>query len=735
MKRTITALGILLTILIILLQTTSLPTESTILNRLDHLIYDFRFRLLKPTVDQNRQHRIVIVDLDEKSLSEVGQFPWPRQTLGTLVNKLASHGTLLVAFDIVFAEPERNPVDEIGALLSDQAIGRKQLIQQLQAQRSTFDGDQHFADVLKQHEVISGYLFHNLSNIRSGDLPTPLKGLPKVLPKSALMEMPGYSANIPKVQQAMNGGGFLTIIPDGDGTLRRVPLMIQHRQQVYGSLALEAARLYLLLDTIQPRLLQLEGNPVLQGLTLGQHWIPTDREGQMLIPYRGSRGHFPYISASDVLYDRVKPSEFQNALVFIGTSALGLEDLKTTPLGTEYPGVEAHATVTDALLSGHIPYTPDWAPGANVSLLMILGLLLSIWLPRCSSLEIAICTAITLTLIIGTNAWLWHSQGLNLPLAALLLLTLALGFFCLVSGYYQESQQREKVVHMFGQYVAPAHIERLLTHRDATHSFAGETKPMTVLFSDIRGFTAISEKLSAAELKQLLNDFFTPMTEIIFANQGTIDKYVGDMIMAFWGAPLEDPQQEQRAVHTALQMLERVEHLKQRFASLGLPPISIGIGINSGVMNVGDMGSIYRRAYTVLGDAVNLGSRLESITKFYGVDCLVSQSTREAVSDVTFRCVDRVQVVGKEEPINIFQPLRAGQFGELNLDELLRLYNRARDAYLQQNWSEASAGFEKLQELDSSSSRLYEIYLERIGNFASTPPGEDWEGVYRHQSK
>lgn len=734
MKRTITSLGLLLTILIILLQSTNLPTASTILNRLDYLIYDYRFRLLKPTADPNRQHQIVIVDLDEKSLTEVGQFPWPRQILSTLVSKLAKHGAL-VAFDIVFAEPERNPVDDIQAQLPSQSPEQQQLIQQLQAQRRLFDGDQQFADALRQHEVISGYLFHALPNIRSGVLPSPLEGLPKALGKSSLLEMPGYSANIPKVQQATQGGGFLTVIPDSDGTLRRVPLMIQHQQQVYGSLALEMARLYLLLDTINPQLLQQEDKTVLQGLSLGQHWIPTDSEGQMLIPYRGPKGHFPYISASDVLYDRVNPADLQNALVFIGTSALGLEDLKTTPLGTTYPGVEAHATITDALLSGHVPYTPDWAPGANVTLLVIVGLLLSLWLPRCSSVEISLYTTLALVLIIATNAWLWHYQGLNLPLAALLLLTLALGFICLVLGYYQESQQREKVVHMFGQYVAPAHIERLLTHRDATHSFAGETKPMTVLFSDIRGFTAISEKLSAAELKQLLNDFFTPMTEIIFANQGTIDKYVGDMIMAFWGAPLDDPKQEQHAVHTALQMLDKVEHLKQRFESLGLPPISIGIGINSGVMNVGDMGSVYRRAYTVLGDAVNLGSRLESITKFYGVDCLVSQSTCEAVSDVKFRCVDQVQVVGKEEPIHIFQPLRQAQFGELDLDILLRHYERARKAYLEQNWTEARKGFKQLQILDSSSGRLYEIYLERIENFKNTPPADEWDGVYRHQSK
>jgi adenylate cyclase len=302
-------------------------------------------------------------------------------------------------------------------------------------------------------------------------------------------------------------------------------------------------------------------------------------------------------------------------------------------------------------------------------------------------------------------------------------------------GFFSASHQKTQIKSMFGQYVAPAHIDRLLNDESAL-SFEGESKEMTVLFADVRSFTSISEKLSAQELKDLLNRYFTPMTEIIFSQQGTIDKYVGDMIMAFWGAPLPDDNQKEHAVATALLMLEKVNALHEEFKSLHYPAINIGIGINTGMMNVGDMGSIYRRAYTVLGDAVNLGSRLESITKFYGVTCLISEATKTGLEHkFVFRDIDYIQVKGKKEPIRVFQPLVPQAKSTPVLLAVLSLYEKARAAYLSKQWDEATSLFAHLCEQDTASEKLYKLYLERIATYQQETVAPDWCGVWRHDEK
>lgn len=286
---------------------------------------------------------------------------------------------------------------------------------------------------------------------------------------------------------------------------------------------------------------------------------------------------------------------------------------------------------------------------------------------------------------------------------------------------------------MFDQYVPPAHIDRMMNDPSA-YQFEGEQKELTVLFSDIRSFTNISESLSAAELKAFLNNYFTPITKIIFDNEGTIDKYVGDMVMAFWGAPVDDKKHAYHAVLTALKMQQMTQQLRQEFSAKGWPAVEIGVGLNTGPMNVGDMGSSYRRAYTVLGDAVNLGSRLESITKFYGAKILIGEHTHAQAPEFVYRYVDRIQVKGKNEPVRVYEPLCLKTELTPELEHELSQYEKAHQLYMQQQWQAASGAYQQLI-ADYPEQKLYQVYKDRIADLSTTDLPEDWDGVFRHTQK
>ncbi len=340
-----------------------------------------------------------------------------------------------------------------------------------------------------------------------------------------------------------------------------------------------------------------------------------------------------------------------------------------------------------------------------------------------------------MALLVGFNFYLWQKHGLDLPLAGPLVTVLLLYVINLSFGFLASAQQKDQIKGMFGQYVAPAHIDRLLADPSAL-TFDGESKTITVLFSDIRSFTNISESLNANELKDLLNRYFNPMTEIIFEQSGTIDKYVGDMIMAFWGAPLDDPHQQEHAIMAAILMQRRLKLLREEFAKEGYPEVHAGVGINTGLMNVGDMGSSYRRAYTVLGDAVNLGSRLESITKFYGATCLVSEISKQGLEDkFLFRETDYIIVKGKKEPIRVYEPIETR---DVATDAMLRAvddYQIAREAYLARRWQEAQSLFAHLAARDPGSAKLCKIYIDRITHYREEVLPDDWCGVWLHTEK
>jgi adenylate cyclase len=739
-------IGILLSAYLIFLGLSINSNDNHWLNRLDFLFYDTRFNaslslaekspFLSQQITQGieqaeiAEHKIIILDIDEKSLANEGRWPWSRHKLADLVTLLTEYGAIVVAFDVVFSEPERNPVNEV-----NQHLSNKKIDWQIPAYwLDIADGDKNFSRHIGDMDVVLGYFFQDQVNIQVGQLPDPSYELTAEQKKRLVsITKPGYAANLALLQQAAAGAGFVSTFADADGVIRRSPLVIRHADALYPSLSLATVMSYLFVKKIEVETLPLGSVEVMTSIIAGGQKARTDVNGQVIIPFRGKKHSFPYISVTDVLQKKVDANALEGAIVLVGTSAIGLADLRATPVGTQYPGVEVHANIIRSLLSGEFPYRPEWEAGLTLSILVFLGALLSLWLPKLGPVASVVLSVLTLTIIITGNFFLWHVYRLDLPIASPVLLILALTLLNLAYGYFRENASRRLLKGMFNQYVPQAHIERMLSD-PAAYQFTGDSKELTVLFADIRSFTTISEHLSAADLKSMLNQYFTPITKIIFDNEGTIDKYVGDMVMAFWGAPIEDENHAQHGIIAALEMQRVTRVISEEFMARGLPEIKIGVGLNSGIMNVGDMGSSYRRAYTVLGDAVNLGSRLESITKFYGAEILVGERTAELCPDIIFGFVDRIQVKGKDEPIAVYQPLGLeSEVTSEQKDEIER-FSLAYADYLQQDWDQAVRKLVGLKK-DFPATKLYQVYLDRIHDLREHKLTQEWDGVFRHTSK
>ena len=726
-KRLPVIAGLLLVALMLWVQNTELRPVSALRERLELLAYDLRLNAAL-TIRPADSSPVVIIDIDEASLRAEGQWPWSRTRIADLVDRLSDAGAAVIAFDILFAEPERNPVHQIVAELEgvDPELART-----LAGYSERIDADRRLAASLQRSDSVLGFVLHNEPVSGSGALPRPLATFDADAP-IVIPEMRSVTGNLQLLQAAADAGGFLTTLPDRDGSIRRSPLLLRHDGALYPSLALAAASAFLLVDGPEIHLARVGAIDAVDRLTLGGQHIPTDAAGQVLVPYRGPARSFPSLSATDVLQGRADPSRLENRIALVGTSALALADLKATPVAGVFPGVEIQATLLAGLLEGGFRSQPAWARGANFALLLALGCLLAAGLPYLKAGLMLVAATAAVVAVVAINLWLWRS-GLALALATPLMLVVVLAAFNLAHGFLFETRSRQQLKSMFGQYIPPALVEEM-SHRPDHFGFEGESRDMTVLFADIRSFTTLSESLSAQALKELLNRFFTPMTRVIFDRRGTIDKYVGDMIMAFWGAPLRDAGHAAHAVAAALDMLHAVRALQIELAREGLPEIAIGIGLNSGVMNVGDMGSQYRRAYTVIGDAVNLASRLEGLTKYYGVDIVVGPRTRELASEFVYRRLDRVRVKGKRTAVEVFAPLcRSADLSEDLRAELLA-HEQALEHFWRQEWTEAQALFVSLQE-SHPEIPLYMLYLDRIARLRERTLGDDWDGVYERREK
>jgi len=731
-----------LVILAILLVDTTDLYHYRFLDQLENWTYDARLNFTRPDTLDNR---IVIVDIDENSLAEVGRWPWSRDKLSQIIDNLFDQYQIdVLGFDIVFAEADSSSgLDQFELLAEEELKNDSQYQQVLEQLRPQLQFDNIFAESLKNRKIVMGYYFK--TEVDEGDqattglLPQPIARMDEQWSKRLpINKTKGYGANLDILQSAaLSGGYFDNPFVDNDGVFRRVPLVQEHDGYLYSSLALSTTHLHL--NNPEFELLVESGGDkgsqeyfALEAVKMNETYIPVDRNGAVYVPYRGLEGSFPYVPAAHVLNGTADPAILKNAIVLVGTSAPGLLDLRSTPVQNVYPGVEVHANIISGILDQTIRHKPAWTLGYEFVLLVLIGALMSFLLPMLSPLMATLVTVIIMMLTFYGSLFAWKT-GLILPLAAPLLMTVMMFMLHMTYGFFVESRGKRQLAQVFGQYIPPELVDEM-SDSPMEFSLDGESREMTVLFSDVRGFTTISEGLDPKQLTQLMNALLTPMTRVIHKNRGTIDKYMGDAIMSFWGAPLDDPDHARHALYAAMDMMDELKIMQEDFRNRGWPEVNIGIGLNTGVMNVGNMGSEFRMAYTVLGDAVNLGSRLEGLTKAYGVNIIVSESTRDAIPEYVFRDLDLVRVKGKNEPVAIFEPVGHKNDLPKEVTKEITQYKQALKAFRSQKWDNAEMEFFNLAR-QFPDRFLYKMYQERINAYRNSPPGDDWDGVFTHTSK
>lgn len=706
--------------------------------RLENYAYDLRLQWTMPgTVDK----RIVIVDIDEASLQQQGHWPWPRNKLAHMMDVLFdTYKIEVLGFDVLFAErDESSGLSTLETLAGGELKANQSFETALKRLRPSLRYDDLFAQSLKNRKVALGYYFRHDGQPDSqvGLLPAPV--LAKGSFNASLVgvaDATGYAANLPELQSAAASAGFFNASPvvDEDGVFRRISMLQMHGGALYETLSLAVARLAMRVPGVG--LVYEDGSQrleALESLKVGPRRIPVDAEVSALVPYRGRQGSFVYVSASDVLLAKVAPEVLRGAIVLVGTTAPGLLDFRSTPVQDSYAGVELHANMVAGILDGSIKARPAYVVGLEVVLLLLTGLALALLLPSLSPLLALLGSATAAAGLVGVNMWAWSVELLVVPLASGLVLIAALFVFNMSYGFFVDSRGKRQLARLFGQYVPPELVDEMALDPQA-YSLEGESREMTVLFSDVRGFTTISESLTPTQLTALMNEFLTPMTQVVQKHRGTIDKYIGDAIMAFWGAPLSDAQHARHAVLAAMDMVAELKALEASFKAKGWPPIKIGVGINTGDMTVGNMGSEFRLAYTVMGDAVNLGSRLEGLTKEYGVDIIASEFTRAAVTDFAFRELDSVRVKGKDHAVKIYEPLGlAADLTEADQQELAQ-YTEALRHYRAQRWLQAGRAFDNLQR-QFPNCVLYQLYARRVVQLERNPPGPQWDGSHTFVTK
>ena len=718
------------------------------ITRLENIIYDYRLRLTMPgTVDD----RVVILDIDERSLDPraLGRWPWSRDKIVGLLQKLLDkYGVVLIGFDVVFAEPDESsglPVLEKLAKTRLKDVGP--FLSALRELRPGLDYDAIFANFLRGRPVVLGYYFNsNDDALESGALPEP------VLPpgtfgnrKIRFAIWKGYGANLPEFQTGAANAGHFNPLVDDDGVSRRVPMLMEYKGGYYEAFSLAIVRLYLGMQdaarnnktalTLPKVLTGSAPEPFIKGSYTGLEWlevgklrIPVDDEVAALVPYRGPRGSFPYFSLADVWFDKVPVERLKGRIALIGTSAPSLVDLRSAPVDSVYPGVEIHANLVAGMLDGKLKHKPAYMLGAEVLLLALGGVVLTLLIPMLAPLWASAATVSGMALITLLDIGVWSYAGLVLPLAASVLMTVTLYTVNMAYGYFVETRSKRQFTELFGQYVPPE-LVGIMAEDPEQYTMAPKSTDLTILFSDVRGFTSISEALSPEHLREYINEYLTDMSNIIRGKyRGTLDKYIGDAIMAFWNAPVEDKDHPRNGVLAALEMLRECGTLNEKFTARGWPTLKIGIGVNSGNVRVGDMGSKERRAYTAMGDAVNVASRLEGRTKYYGVGILVGEATRTLVKDVVFKEIDKIKVKGKDEAITIYEPLGLEAEVEKKVLDELKLWHQTIRLYRSRQWDQVEVNLLNLHRMNPGCA-LYELYAKEAAGKRRNPPPAEWDGV------
>jgi adenylate cyclase len=715
----------LLIIAVFLLHPLTQFGKTTLLAKLEAISYDTRLKL---TLPNHGDPQVVIIDINEPSLQREGRWPWSRDKLARLTTQLLDrYQARAVGFDVVFAEPDRSSgIDVLERLAQRDLREDRGYVATLDRLRPELDFDARFADAIRGRPVILGFGFTYEAQ-QIGALPPPLFRAQDIgggiIPIQAAV---GYTAAIAELAQAAAGSGHVDPFFDADNVVRRVPMVELYRNAYYPALSLAIARVVLEAKRVTPH---FDSDQRLDGFDIGGLALPTAADGTALIPFRGKPKTFRYYSAADVLAGSA-PADFAGAIALVGTTAKGLQDLRPTPLAADFPGVEIHASLLSGMLNQDLKSVPANANPIEALMMLLTGLVVLFVIPYRDPVFNALGLVAVMGLVAAANLLLWIKLNEVVPVAATLLMLAVLFGWNMLAGFMREERKIRKVSAMFGEYVPRERVAQMVESGES-YSMVGESRTMTVLFCDVREFTALSENLPPRELSAMLNAYLTPMTEIIHAHRGTVDKYVGDAIMAFWGAPVDNPNHGRDAVLTALAMQRRMSSLAQEFKKRGWPELVIGVGINTGAMNVGDMGSEFRKAYTVLGDAVNLASRLEGLTKEYGVAIIIGEETRAAVPDIRCREIDRVRVKGRGHPVTIFEPLPEA---EESIAGELAMWDKALLQYRERRFADAAASLAVLASAHPAT-RLYAYFAQRCAMYAAARPPADWDGATNFATK
>jgi adenylate cyclase len=644
---------------------------------------------------------VIIIAIDNKSVKEIGRWPWSREKIGRLIKSMAEYGVKVTALDMVFSEPQ-TPVSD-GALAES---------------------------IVMSGNVIEGHFFRNemhsidpevLAQIQSSKI-SQLQIDPGVT-TVPLMQYANLDANIAVIGQGALAYGFFNVIADSDGLFRQLPLLMLYSGDIYPSMVLQALQ-YFTQETASISV----GSSGLRTIKLGKHTIPSNQEGELSVNFYGPAGSIKTYSAADVISKRLPQDCLQGQLAFVGFTEIGIYDVRPTPFDSILPGVEIHATAAANTLEQRFIVHNDSTILAERLILLLMPLALAILLGLVPSATFGFLAGCAFSgIYITANYLLYCNYLLDLSLLSPLL---AISFTTVGSEIYRSLVVDRKGRYMkkaFSNYVSADLVAEIMKNPDSL-KLGGEKREISILFSDIRGFTSLSEKLSPEDLVQVLNEYLCPMTEIVLEEKGTLDKYIGDAIMAIYNAPLDVADHADHACRSALKMIVKLDELNRSFIKRGIQTIDIGVGINTGAAVVGNMGAAIRFDYTAIGDNVNLASRLEGLNKMYGTHIIVSGSTRlQGGCNLPFREIDLVAVKGKQLPIPIYELMIVDN------RELRALFAEALRLYRDREFTSALHLFEDLNELHQD--HVSSLYTSRCRDFLSTPPPEDWDGIFVAKTK
>ena len=733
-----------LTVLILVLFFVGVP----FLDLMELKTFDLRFKsrgIRSPTPE------VVLAVIDEKSVKTEGRWPWPRSKMAKLVDLLSRDGAKVIGFDVVFAEPDESStlqfIEHLDQQIKSLGIDTPEMRTFVQRSLSEANNDLRLADSIKGSpaKVVLGYFFHmsqadldyqvdqqdrnrRLSQISNSRYPiTIYEEQPMALDPYIHAYAP--QPNIALLSTASDSSGFFNMLPDEDGAVRWIPLVIQCGPDTHAPLCVQTVWHYL----DQPQLMVQVATHGIEGIRIGKRFIPTDENGQMLINYLGPERTFPQHPITDILQGRVPKGTFKDKIVLVGATAIGIYDVRNTPFSGVFPGVEIHATAIENILTNQFLDKPKWTKIYDVLAILIISLAVGIVIPRLRAIKGALFAMGLFVVHIVGGQWLFSHAALwvNMvyPLVTLVLLFTSFTIY----HYLTEERERKKIRGAFSHYVTSSVVNEMLKDPEKL-KLGGAKRDLSVLFSDIRGFTTISEGMTAEDLVHLLNEYLTVMTDIVFKYEGTLDKYMGDALMAIYGAPLDQHDHPRRACHSAIEMMEGLKKLNEKWIREGKTPLDIGIGINTGMMMVGNMGSEQLFDYTVLGDAVNLSSRLEGANKTYQTNILISEFTYERVKqDFTCMELDSVRVKGKRLPVKIYQLVGERDLAEAQ-KEAIEYFHRGLELYKKQQWDEAIALFQNVTAIDPGI-RAAGLYIQRSLELKISPPPPDWDGVFTMKTK